>query len=240
MPRFFTDKTESGTAYITGDDAKHIARSLRMKPGNELTVCDMNGSDFLCRILSVDKELVTLEIIEKTESISEPKTKLTIYQALPKGDKMELIIQKCVELGASKIVPIITERTVSRPDPASLIKKRDRMQRIALEAAKQSGRGMIPKIGEILSLSAAAEQFLSHDLSILFYENGGDPLQDILRDERDIAVMIGSEGGFSSEEVDTLKNAGAKIATLGKRILRCETAPIAVTSIIMYHMGEMQ
>lgn len=241
MPRFFTDHIQDDIAYILGDDAKHILKSLRMNVGEELTVCDKKGNDFLCRISALEKERVTLDIIEKSDSLSEPKTKLTIYQALPKGDKMELIIQKCVELGANKIVPIITERTISRPDDSSKSKKHDRMQRIALEAAKQSGRGIIPKIGEIQTLKQVRDEFLSHELSILFYENGGEPIREILSSKKsDIAVMIGSEGGFEQSEVDMLKVGGAKIATLGKRILRCETAPIATTAIIMYQMGEME
>jgi 16S rRNA (uracil1498-N3)-methyltransferase len=240
MPRFFVDEISGDFINITGEDAKHISKSLRMTVDDEITVCYSDGYDYICKIKDITKDEVILKIEEKIFNETEPKTKLTLYQSLPKGEKMELIIQKCVELGISKIVPVITSRTISRPDDKSKKKKILRWQKIAEEAAKQSGRGIIPEIADITDFKIATAKFLKSQNPIVFYELGGKSVKEILKgEENEISIMIGSEGGFSQEEIDSLIEGGANVATLGKRILRCETAPITATSVIMFQMGEM-
>ena len=166
--------------------------------------------------------------------------KLTLFQAMPKSDKMELIVQKAVELGAAEIVPVLTERCVSRPDEKSLEKKRQRWQKIALEAAKQSGRGTIPTIGEALSFKGCIERMKLSDRSFMCYEKGGESLSaENLSGAKSIGLLIGSEGGFEQREADFAAENGIILTGLGKRILRCETAPIAAISIIMSLTGNM-
>ena len=180
-----------------------------------------------------------LTVLEKHPNDSEPSVRVTLYQALPKGDKMEFIVQKAVELGAVRIVPMLTKRCVSRPDAKSMQKKLVRYQKVAKEAAKQCGRGMVPEVGEMVTLERALAQ-ADAAVKVLFYEGGGQPIQELLDEQSgDVAVFIGSEGGFEAEEVDLAKRSGAQIATFGKRILRCETAPLAALSIIMNRTGNI-
>lgn len=198
-----------------------------------LTVCDSEGSDFGCKIDEITKDTVTLSVCYKQAADSEPDCAVTIYQGNPKGSKLEDIIQKCVELGAVKIVPVLTKRCVSRPDEKSAKKKTERYQKIALEAAQQSGRGIIPEIGELIPLKKAIEADES-DIKIVFYEGGGEPLVSLVDENaKSVSIYIGPEGGFEKEEVELLKENGAKAATLGKRILRTQTAPVAALSAIM-------
>ena len=166
---------------------------------------------------------------------NEPDVFVTLYQALPKGDKMNFIVQKCVELGVSRIVPVITARCVSRPDEKSLKKKIARWQKIALQAAQQSRRGIIPEVCLCISLKQAAEQSAENDKNIFFYELGGESVKNILTEKpKTIGMFIGSEGGFEEAEAELVLSHGATAATLGKRILRAETAPLAALSVIMY------
>ena len=158
---------------------------------------------------------------------------------MPKADKLELITQKAVELGVTKIVPVLTSRSVSRPDAKSVSKKQERLQRIALEAAKQSGRGIIPEIGKMTDLESALRT--APGKKILFYEGGGEALGALISpDEAEVSVFIGPEGGFDAAEVQLAKQYGAAPATLGPRILRTETAPLAALSVLMYITGNMQ
>lgn len=239
MPRFFIDRPEGANAVITGADAVHIGRSLRMKLGDGITLC-FNGTDYDAKILSISDSRVVCEIISSEPSQTEADIKLTLFQAMPKSDKMELIVQKAVELGAAEIVPVLTERCVSRPDEKSLEKKRQRWQKIALEAAKQSGRGTIPTIGEALSFKGCIERMKLSDRSFMCYEKGGESLSaEILSGAKSIGLLIGSEGGFEQREADFAAENGIILTGLGKRILRCETAPIAAISIIMSLTGNM-
>ncbi len=241
MPRFFVDEIPGDIIAITGDDARHISRSLRMREGEQLTVCDGCGADCQCEIMSVDEQQIMLRILSRQPSESEPTVKVTLYQGYPKGDKLELIIEKAVELGAYRIVPVLTERSVARPDSKAAAKKLDRWQRHALEAAKQCGRGIIPQVGELTDFSRLPELIKQHELAIFCYELGGRPLSQLIgeAEAEDIAIFIGPEGGISSAEVQALTEAGAHAATLGKRILRCETAPLAAISSIMTLTGNM-
>lgn len=246
MPRFFTqDITEAGGC-ITGEDAKHIAKVLRMKVGDELTVCDTKGHDYDCMIEEIGAGEVRLKVLSVAPSQSEPDVRVHLYQAMPKADKMETIIQKAVELGAVSITPVMTRRCVSRPDAKSMDKKLVRYNRIALEAAKQCGRGVVPPVLPLLELPQALEQMQRTGCPILFYENATAPAKQVIAKAREsgkeleIAVLIGAEGGFDEDEVALAREHGCHILSLGKRILRCETAPLAALTILMYETGNME
>ncbi len=239
MPRFFSSEAPyENSINLYGDDARHIGRSLRMRLGDEITVC-FDKTDYLCKILKISDEVVNLEVISASPS-SEPSIDLTLYMAVPKLDKLELIVQKATELGAVKIVPVLTKRCVSRPDAKQFAKKRERLERIALEAAKQSGRGIVPEVSDIISLKDCIDQMQKLDLKLICYEKGGKPLNQFeYPSGASLGVLIGSEGGFDEDEVRMCEDAGVHPIWLGTRILRCETAPIAAISIIMNLSGNM-
>ena len=231
-PRFFGENGGE-TALITGTDAVHISRVLRMKPGELAIVCDGQGTDCLCRIISADGNAVELEVLDRRPSEGEPAVTVRLFQCMPKSDKMDFIVQKAVELGASEIIPVISKRCVSRPDDKTAAKKRERWQRIAEEAAKQCGRGRIPTVGEMISFGEAVKAHCG-GTGILFYECGGERLNDIIKPSVSVIdVYIGSEGGFEPSEAELAANAGIVPATLGTRILRCETAPVAALAVLM-------
>lgn len=239
MPRFFIDHEPTDYINVEGADARHIGYSLRMKVGDELTFC-RTGTDYICEIEEMTENTVLCRVKSTEPSKCEPSLKLTIYQAFPKQDKFEQIIQKVTELGAVRIVPFLSRRCVSRPDKKDFAKKRERFMRIAEEAAKQSGRGIIPEIGELLSFDEAVRDMASSQIKLICYENGGEKLSEIdFTAVETAAVMIGSEGGFERSEVEKTVENGAKQIWLGERILRCETCPIAVTAIIMNLSGNM-
>ena len=242
MPRFFVDSIESDLIEITGDDARHIALSLRMKKGESLVLCDGNGKEADAIIREAFPESVVLDIAERRKSASEPETEVILYQALPKFDKLEYIIQKSVELGVSKIVPVLTSRCISRPDEKTMKKKLERLRKIADEAAKQSGRGKLPEVGELLTFKNAVAEMTKAETPIFFFEHAQYPLHEIMekRTGGTSSMMVGSEGGFSEEEAAFAAEKGALIASLGPLILRCETAPVAALSAIMYAAGEME
>lgn len=239
MAWFFTESNIATEKYsLFGESAKHISKVLRMNKGEEITLVTPDKTQCLCRISDITAEGVMVDILTKSLCRNEPDVEVTLYQALPKGDKMDYIIQKCVELGVSKIVPVISARCVSRPDKKSLVKKQARWQKIALQAAMQSRRGIVPQVCECVSFSKASELAKENDKTIIFYEMGGESVKDILTDTpKSIGIFIGSEGGFEQEEVDKVVAKNGKTATLGRRILRCETAPLAALSIIMYQTG---
>ena len=241
MPRFFADSSDiNGTnAVIRGSDAVHIGRSLRMRLGDELTVC-CEGKDYLCRIDTISDEQCGLTVLSVSEGSGEPSVRVTLYQAMPKSDKLELIVQKAVELGAAEIVPVLTARCVSRPDEKSFRKKRERLNKIALEAAKQCGRSVVPMVGDILGLDECAMRLSEHECGLICYEKGGAPLTKAVPPHvKDIGIFIGSEGGFDDTEVEKCRSKGAEVIGMGSRILRCETAPLAAISIIMSITGNM-
>ncbi len=240
MPRFFTETIDETKGIISGDDAKHIAKVLRMHPGEKLVACDTMGKDYDCVIAEVSDKEVTLTVERVYTSETEPTVKVTLYQAMPKSDKMELIIQKAVELGVSAIVPVQTKRCVSRPDAKSMAKKLERYNRIALEAAKQCGRGRIPQVLPMLDYSEAIAAMKSDDRAFLFYENSTSSFRkELEQGVSSVSIMVGAEGGFDEAEVEQALAAGVASLSLGKRILRCETAPLAALSIIMYETGNM-
>lgn len=240
MNWFFTENFKE-TAWVTGEDAVHITRSLRMSVGELITLCDSNGIEHLCKIERICEDGVFVREISQEECQNEPSVSVTLFAALTKGDKFENMIQKAVELGVHTIIPVLTERCISRPDEKNAIKKQQRYQKIAFQAAMQSHRNIVPKIEAVCSIKQAAEKLTDFDTAILFYEGGGKPLTKvIIGGEKSIAVFTGPEGGFAESEVSLLTQNGAVCTTLGKRILRAETAPLAALSIIMFHTGNME
>ncbi len=240
MPRFFTETIDEHKGIITGDDAKHIAKVLRMKVGEKLVACDCQGKDYDCVISEVTDKQVELTVEKTYASETEPSVHVTLYQAMPKSDKMELIIQKAVELGVSAIVPVQTKRCVSRPDAKSMAKKLERYNRIAFEAAKQCGRGRIPQVLPMLDYNEALAEMKKDERAFLFYENSTSSFRKELEQAvHSVSIMVGAEGGFEEEEVNKALEQGIASLSLGKRILRCETAPLAALSIIMYETGNM-
>ena len=240
MPRFFTETINETKGTISGDDAKHIAKVLRMHVGEKLVACDCQGFDYDCVIDSLTDKEVELSVERKYLSETEPSVRVTLYQAMPKSDKMELIIQKAVELGVSAIVPVQTKRCVSRPDAKSMAKKLERYNRIALEAAKQCGRGRIPQVLPMLDFTEAIKAMKEDQRAFLFYENSTSSFRkELEQGVSSVSIMVGAEGGFEEEEVQKALDLDIASLSLGKRILRCETAPLAALSIIMYETGNM-
>ena len=240
MPRFFVNAVAGEDVVITGEDAAHISRSLRMREGERLTVCD-GTSDHSCVIRMLSPDAVYLRVEDSRPTVSEPNVRVTLYQGYPKGDKLETVMQKAVELGVGAVVPVVTSRSVARPDDKSAKKRLERWQRISLEAAKQSGRGRVPEIGELCDFRAMLSRVHSHGLFIYCYENGGQPLSRLLAGSpSDIGLFIGPEGGISAGEADALDASGAFPATLGSRILRTETAPVAALAVIMALTGNLE
>lgn len=235
MAWFFSgEEIPNDTYLLSGDNGRH-AKVLRLRTGEAVTVVTPQGVQCEGEVASVTPDSVIVNILSKQPCLNEPDVFVTLYQALPKGDKMDYIVQKCVELGVSRIVPVLTDRCVSRPDEKSLRKKRERWQKIALQAAMQSRRGIIPEVAGCLSLRQAAEETRQNDVTVFFYELGGASVKEILRKKpKTIGMFIGSEGGFAEDEAALMQEMGAHTATLGRRILRAETAPLAALSIIMY------
>ena len=234
MAWFFTEKNIFGNNYtLVGENAKHISKVLRMRTGDDITLVSPNKTQYECKISLITQGEVTVDIISQKPCENEPDVFVTLYQALPKGDKMDFIVQKCTELGISRIVPMISARCVSRPDEKSGAKKNVRYNKIALEAAQQSGRGIVPEIAEMKTLVQAVADDDS-EIKIVFYEGGGAPLRDIINsDVKSVSVYIGPEGGFEADEVELIEKSGGVRATLGKRILRTQTAPVAALTAIM-------
>lgn len=242
MPRFFIDYTPEvgGEAVIEGGDARHIGGALRMTAGESLTLCDGKGTDYACTVTAVEKERITLSVDAAAPSYSEPSLAVTLYMGLPKGDKMELIIQKAVELGVTAIVPVATARCIVKLDGKDAAKKQVRWQKIAAEAAGQSGRGIIPVVESPLSWKQALVRF-AEEKTLLCYEGGGAPIGKLVSPaDTAISLVVGPEGGFDAAEVEAVTAVGGQIATLGPRILRCETAPLAAIAVLMENSGNME
>ncbi len=242
MPRFFLPPEEIGEKFITltGQSAQH-AKVLRLQNGEEVTVCDGKGRDYRCTVSDCSPGQFSLVVHRAEASQAEPLVKASIYMAFPKSDKLEHVIQKATELGAWEIVAFPSSRCVARPDAKALKKKLERWQKIAESAAEQSGRGRIPEVVAVESYRAAVERACGADLAVNFYENeAGFTFHDALAPGgfQSVALMTGPEGGFSREEIALAADCGMKICTLGKRILRCETAPLCALSALMYACKE--
>jgi 16S rRNA (uracil1498-N3)-methyltransferase len=240
MPVFFVDEL-SDTAVIFGEDARHIASSLRMRPGDALNLCDGKNRFAQGTIVSLSKDAVTVRLGQSMICSSEPSVFLSLYVCTPKADKSELIVQKAIELGVGEVVLVLCERCVSRPGGADAVKKISRLQRIARETCMQSGRGRIISVRGILSFEQALNEMRSFDASYLLYEGECPPLsRNLPKNAKRIALLSGSEGGFSTAEVERAAANNIAVVSLGRRILRCETAPIAAAAALMFSLGEME
>lgn len=240
LPRIFVsdDSIVSGLAVISGDDAHHIARVLRKRIGDRLTLCDGRGTDYECSIESITEDGVKARILREDKSSAISDTRITLYMANPKADKMDMIVQKSVELGVYKIVPFISERCVSRPDEKASLKKKTRWCAIAKSAAEQCGAANIPEVSDICDFETAVENASKHDLPLFLYEGEtATSIKSVLSQRGnacDISVFVGPEGGFSLKEAQHAKQSGMISVSLGARILRCETAPLAAICFINY------
>lgn len=240
MAWFFTQAFTGKSYTIMGEDAKHIEKSLRMKIGEAITLVDDNSMQHSCVIEDISPNNVTVNVIESFPCENEPDVKVTLYQALPKGDKMDTIIQKAVELGVTDIVPVISARCISRPDEKSMAKKIQRWQKIALQAAQQSRRGIIPQVKQMQTFNQAVGGIDESQCNIIFYECGGDSIGSVIdKGNKQINMFVGSEGGFEQQEVQKVIDKNGYALTLGKRVLRAETAPLAGLAVIMYVTGNM-
>ena len=239
MAWFFADEKITDSIFtITGEDARHIEKSLRMRVGEELTLVDCTQTQHLCEITDFCGGGVEVKIKQSKTCESEADVRVTLYQSLTKGDKMDLIVQKSVELGVHRIVPVITSRCVSRPDEKSIKKKIERWQKIALGAAQQSCRAIVPEVSDVMDFGKALDEAAKLETSVIFYECGGESLRTFTdKGSESMGIFVGPEGGFDVAEVCKAKEKGVVPATLGKRILRAETAPLAALSAIMSLTG---
>lgn len=241
MPKFFADSppAENGEIVLCGEDARHIALALRMAKGEVIVVSGISGEEYECELTDIHPEKVTARIIKTGVNLSEMPVEVRLYVALPKGDKLDLIIQKATELGVSSVIPFTSERCIAKSDPGSEEKKLARRSRIAEEAAKQCGRGKIPEIRPTVNYKSALKDASLADLPLFFYEKDGTkPLYTVLKDRLrrgiSVSIMTGSEGGFSPGEAEVAAESGMIMCGLGRRILRCETAPVYVLSAVAY------
>ena len=252
MPRFFVPKEqiENGIVTVMGDDAHHISRALRMAVGERITVCDMESNDYECELTAFMPDRVCAQILETRRSDTEPPYLAHVYQALPKGEKLDSVIQKAVECGACALTTFESERCIVRMKGENEAKKLERRGRIALEAAKQCGRGRIPAVHETLSFDKMVREASAADLALLCYEGEGtEPLPAVLKQNAEalrakgmptISIVIGSEGGFSPTEAEAARRAGLIPVGLGKRILRTETAASFALACLVYELEMMK
>lgn len=241
MPRFFVDRAQLGQqfAVLTGENAAH-AKVLRLRSGDRVTLCDGDGTDYHCVISDISPDQVCLVVERACPAESEARVFVSVYMGYAKGDKLEHVIQKATELGAAEIIAFPCSRCVVKLDPKSLQKKLPRWQKIAASAAEQSGRGRIPQVLALDSYSAALQRATSADKALFFYENEAHhTLTSALSGAFEtVSIMTGPEGGFAQEEAQQAAEAGMEVCTLGRRILRCETAPLCALSAVMFAAGE--
>ena len=245
MYKFFVEKSQMNDEAIrvTGSDLNHMKNVLRFKLGKEVLASDGEGNDFLCAIEGYEEGYALLKVVHRVEMSTELPVEIVLYQGLPKKDKLELVIQKSVELGAAKIVPLAMKRSIVKLDEKSKVKKQIRWQAIADAAAKQAKRGIQPEVGIPVSMKAIKEELSSYDLLLIPYENAlGMPYtREVLSEVKNcdrIGIVIGPEGGFDPEEINYLTGIGGKVISLGKRILRTETAGLALMSYLMIDMED--
>lgn len=242
MVRFFVEPEMLQSTHISliGDNADH-AKVLRIKQGEQVTLCDGQGNEALCVVDRVENGCWNLSVLENMISDSEAQISASVYMAFPKGDKLEHVIQKATELGANEVVVFPSARCISKPDDKSIRKKLERWQKIAASAAEQSGRGRIPRVVVLKSFDEALNRAAKSDIAIMFYEHEQScTLQAVLseRTYKTISLLTGPEGGLEEQETKKAIDAGLRVCTLGKRILRCETAPLCALSAVMYDSGE--
>ena len=246
MHKFFTPAHmfSDTHAKITGEDVKHIYKVLRVKPGEKVVVNNLESEEFLGEVEEVNKQEVSIKILEKLDVNNESNLNITLFQGMPKAAKMDLIVQKCVELGVSEIIPTITDRVDVKLKGE--FKKLDRLNKIALEACKQSKRTVIPQVLEPMDFKGVLEKIDELDLMVIPYENatgyGIGAMVNSIEDKdsiKNVGIMVGPEGGFEESEIEALKEKGAHIVTLGPRILRTETAGFTCISLIQYELGDL-
>jgi len=248
MYKFFVNKNQIKNNKITinNDDVNHIKNVLRLSKGEKIEISNSdNGESYICEILDFNNNTVNCKIIEKNENVSESNIYLHVLQGLPKSDKMELIIQKCTELGVKEYTPVSLNRCIVKLNGKDEQKKVERWQKISEVAAKQSKRNVIPKVNNILKLDEVVKLIQEYDIMLVAFEEekNNSIKQELVKLDKNqnlkIGILIGPEGGIEREEIEILKQAGAKIVTLGNRILRTETAPIVMSSVIMYELDQM-
>lgn len=243
MQHFFvtTDQVKDHDIYIEGSDVNHMKNVLRMKPGERLYISDGDNHKYLCQVKGYEEGQAVLEILSQEMADTELSSKIYLFQGLPKGDKLELIIQKAVELGVYEVIPVAMKRCVVKLDEKKAAKKVSRWGEIARSAAKQSGRGLIPQINRVVSYQEALVLAKKLDVLLIPYElaDGMEYTRRVIESVQpgqSVGIFIGPEGGFEKEEVRLAREVGAKEITLGRRILRTETAGLTVLSILMYHL----
>ena len=246
MDRFFTPKSninlEQNTCIIEGEDVKHISRVLRCKENDKLEVCDMDNNEYICEIREINKDNILLDIIEKVNIKRESSLKVKLYQGMPKGTKMELILQKLTEIGVDEIVLVQTKRSVTKIDNKKEDKKIERWERVIYEAAKQSKRGKIPTLRGVLSFKEALKDMENNDLNLCPYENERTiSIKECLKDvnANTIGIFVGPEGGFEEDEIEKIQDMDGKVVSLGPRILRTETASVVASSIVLYELSDL-
>lgn len=246
MPKFFINKEniKNNSVTITGQDALHIAKVLRTEVGDVLTLCDGRGTDFFAKVTECSKDSVSLDITDAFDCLAEPEISVTLFQGIPKQGKMDYIIEKCTELGISRIVPVSTKRSVVKiDDKKSEQKKLERWRKIASESVKQCQRGRIPEITDVMSVASAVKFSKGLDLTIAAYECEKETsIKSVLsaQSPKSIGIFIGPEGGLDDKEVKMFHDANIKTVTLGKRILRTETAGHTVLTAVMYEFNELK
>ena len=243
MHHFFVspEQIDNEYVYITGSDVNHIKNVLRMKVSEELLISDGQGKDYVCQVDSMDEDNIKARIVDDQYEGTELPCKLYLFQGLPKADKMEMIIQKAVELGAYSIIPVATKRCVVKLDDKKQDSKIKRWQAISESAAKQSRRGIIPEVGRVMTFKEAIKMASDMDLALIPYENFKDMVEtgkamSNVTGAKNIAIFIGPEGGFEECEIDYAFENGVKPISLGKRILRTETAGLAILSVLMFQL----
>lgn len=242
MSRFFVEPDMVGNETIIIDsksDIQHMSKVLRLREGDEIDVSDSQLWEYKCEIVYMDKNEIEVKILDKQKFAKEPETKVTLFQGIPKQNKMDLIVQKTVELGIIKIVPVFMDRTIIN-DKGKFGKKVERLNTIAAEAAKQSQRGLLPEVTEAIEFKDIKKQLSEFDMVLFPYENEENrTIKDALQEgnkPKNIAIIIGPEGGFSDKEASSLREAGTECVSLGKTILRTETAGIAALAMTMYQL----
>lgn len=245
MQHFFVtpSQIEGKSIYIEGSDVNHMKNVLRMRPGEQVMISDGNNCRYLCKVAAYEEEKAVLEIVEEQQADTELPSRIYLFQGLPKQEKMELIVQKCVELGVHEVIPVSMKRCVVKLDEKKAKKKRERWQQIAESAAKQAGRGMIPKVRPLLTYQEALKEAQDLDVVLVPYElaTGIEETKRVIKEiqpGQTVGIFIGPEGGFEKEEAEAAVKSGAKEITLGRRILRTETAGLAIVSVLMFHLEE--
>lgn len=245
MHQFFVTpmQVREDRIYIEGQDVNHIKNVLRMKVGEQLKISDGNNRRYLCEIEEMTAQEVCVRVVEEQQADTELPSKIYLFQGLPKGDKMELIVQKAVELGVYEVIPVATKRAVVKLDEKKAAKKVERWNTIAESGAKQSGRNVIPKVAKVMSYKEALAYAKELDVILIPYElaEGMSETKQVISDIKkgeSVGIFIGPEGGFETAEVEQAIESGAKAITLGRRILRTETAGLTTLSILMYHLEE--